>query len=161
MRTRSPKSAPPLALDDGSTAITPTVVPALRQPATSAAHNDDLPTPGGPVTPTTCAFGSRHAASSNAWAAAPSGSRSNPASAAARVRLPPWRSAAMFIQPTSFCFERHAQRRLGGGQPRDRHAIGRAGDIVEAGLVAEEHRGRIAAMFAADAELQRVAHLAA
>ena len=56
MRTRSPSSAPPLALDDGSTAITPTVMPSLRQAATSAAQSEDLPTPGGPVMPTTCAL---------------------------------------------------------------------------------------------------------
>ena len=56
MRTRSPSSAPPLDLDEGSTAITPTVLPALRQAATSAAHSEDLPTPGGPVTPTTWAL---------------------------------------------------------------------------------------------------------
>ena len=55
MRTRSPSSAPPLALEDGSTAITPTVLPALRQAATRAAHSEDLPTPGGPVMPTTWA----------------------------------------------------------------------------------------------------------
>ena len=77
MRTRSPSSAPPLALEDGSTAITPTVLPALRQAATRAAHSEDLPTPGGPVMPTTCARGSRHAASSSACAGAPSGSRSS------------------------------------------------------------------------------------
>ena len=38
MRTRSPSNAPPLDLDEGSTAITPTALPALRQAATSAAH---------------------------------------------------------------------------------------------------------------------------
>ena len=53
MRTRSPSSAPPLEREDGSTAITPTVLPALRHAATRAAHSEDLPTPGGPVTPTT------------------------------------------------------------------------------------------------------------
>src|SRR5262249_522167 len=62
--------------------------------------------------------------------------------------------------PGSFGLERAAQRRLRRRQPRDRHAIGRARDVVETALVAEEGRGRIATMFATDAELQAVAHLA-
>ena len=45
------------------------------------------------------------------------------------------------------------QRRLRGGEAGDRHAVGRAGDVVEAELVAELDRVRIAAVFAADAEL--------
>src|SRR5262249_29500401 len=63
--------------------------------------------------------------------------------------------------PASFGLEGHAECGLRRGKPRDRHAIGRARYVVEAGLVAEEHRGRIAAVLAADAELQAVAHLAA
>jgi plasmid stability protein len=44
--------------------------------------------------------------------------------------------------------------RLRRREPGDRHAIGRARDVIQAGLLAEGDRGRIAAMFAADTELQ-------
>src|SRR5262245_45617164 len=54
-----------------------------------------------------------------------------------------------------------ADRGLRRSQPRDRHAIGRARDIVETDLVAELHRGGIAAMLAADADLQVRPRLAA
>ena len=47
-------------------------------------------------------------------------------------------------------FEKYAVR---CGETRDRHAIGRAGDIIETHLVAEGHRGRITPMFAANTEL--------
>ena len=94
MRTRSPSSAPPLALDEGSTAITPTVLPSLRQAATSAAHSEDLPTPGGPVTPTTCACGCAPRRVEQACEPSLSGSRSSAASAEASARLPPSRSAS-------------------------------------------------------------------
>ncbi len=56
-RVRSPSSAPPEAREDGSTAMTPTVRPSPRQAAIRAPISVDLPTPGGPVTPTTCARG--------------------------------------------------------------------------------------------------------
>ena len=46
------------------------------------------------------------------------------------------------------------ERGLRGGEARDRHAVGRAGDVIEPDLLAEAHRGGIAAMLAADAELQ-------
>ena len=45
------------------------------------------------------------------------------------------------------------QRGLGGGEAGDRHAEGRAAHVVQAELVAELHAVRIAAVFAADAEL--------
>ena len=45
------------------------------------------------------------------------------------------------------------ERRLRRGQPRDRHAEGRARDVVEPDLLAERDRRRVAAMLAADAEL--------
>lgn len=35
----------------------------------------------------------------------------------------------------------------------DGDAVGRAGDVIEADLMAEGHRGRFAPMFAADAEI--------
>src|SRR5260363_68666 len=47
-----------------------------------------------------------------------------------------------------------AERRLRGGEARDRHTIGRARHVVHADLVAERDRGRIAAMLAADADLE-------
>src|SRR5262245_3083963 len=46
------------------------------------------------------------------------------------------------------------QRRLGGGKARDRHAKRRAGDIVERRLVAERDRGWIAAVLAANSDLE-------
>src|SRR5277367_1547553 len=54
-----------------------------------------------------------------------------------------------------------AERGLCCGEPRDRHAIGRARDVIEADLVAERHRSRIAAMLAADADLEIGPRLAA
>src|ERR1051326_2831361 len=50
--------------------------------------------------------------------------------------------------------------RLGGGEAGDRHAERRAGDVIEPDLVAEGDRGGIAAVLAADAELENVASLA-
>ena len=47
---------------------------------------------------------------------------------------------------------------LGGGEAGDGHAVRGAGDVVEADLVAEGHRRRLAAMLAADAELDVRAH---
>ncbi len=55
IRTRSPSSAPPENGDDGSTASTPTRRPVARTTRTSSDVVVDLPTPGGPVRPTTCA----------------------------------------------------------------------------------------------------------
>ena len=55
IRTRSPRSAPPVIGDDGSTAMTATERPARRSSAISAATRVDLPAPGGPVIPTRCA----------------------------------------------------------------------------------------------------------
>src|SRR5436305_15253870 len=46
------------------------------------------------------------------------------------------------------------QRRLRRRKPRDRQAVRRAGHIVEADLVTELDRRRVAAVLAADAELQ-------
>src|SRR5438128_735543 len=54
-----------------------------------------------------------------------------------------------------------AKRGLRRRKARDRHAERRTRDVVEPDLVAEGDRGRIAAMLAADAELQSVARLAA
>ena len=53
-----------------------------------------------------------------------------------------------------FPFFPSLKRRLGRGQPGDRHAEGRAAHVVEADLVAELDRRRVAAVFAADAALQ-------
>src|ERR1700733_7986415 len=57
--------------------------------------------------------------------------------------------------------DRLAERGLRGGEACDRHAVRRAGDVIETDLVTERHRGRIAAMFAADADLQVGTGLAA
>ncbi len=58
------------------------------------------------------------------------------------------------LTPSSRLARRVApQRRLRGGEAGDRHAEGRAGDVVEADGLAERDRGRIAAVLAADAEL--------
>src|SRR4051794_31286337 len=54
-----------------------------------------------------------------------------------------------------------AERGLRRGEPRDRHAVGRAGDVIQPDLMAERHRGRIAAVFAADADLEVCPRLAA
>src|SRR6188508_2209851 len=45
------------------------------------------------------------------------------------------------------------QRRLCGGEPGHRHAIGRAAHVIEADVLEEVDRRRVAAVFAADAEL--------
>src|SRR3954452_4831436 len=47
-----------------------------------------------------------------------------------------------------------ADDRLGGGPAGDRHAEGRAADVVEAGLVEQGDRLRVAAVLAAHAELE-------
>src|SRR5690242_4046772 len=55
---------------------------------------------------------------------------------------------------------RLADRGLRRGETGDRHAIGRARDIVEADLVAERDGGGIAAMLAADSNLESGPRLA-
>src|SRR4051794_21662831 len=54
-----------------------------------------------------------------------------------------------------------AERGLRRGEPGDRHAVRRAGHVVEPDLVTERHRRRIAAMLAADPDLQLRPRLAA
>src|SRR3984957_6034149 len=54
-----------------------------------------------------------------------------------------------------------AERRLRRCKARDRHAERRAGNVVEPDLVAERDRSRVAAVLAADAELELRAYLAA
>src|SRR5260370_29255832 len=54
-----------------------------------------------------------------------------------------------------------AERGLRGGQPRDRHAVGRARDVVEANLVAKSDGSGIAAMLATDPDLDIGAGLSA
>jgi len=54
-RMRSPRSAPCVNGLEGSTETTPTVLSCARIWRTSAAIRLDLPTPGGPVMPTTYA----------------------------------------------------------------------------------------------------------
>src|SRR5262249_60511166 len=82
--------------------------------------------------------------------------------AAGRQARPPGPACGPAEAPKdSFGLERAAQGGLRRRQPRDRHAVGRAGDVIEPGLVAEEHRGGIAAMLAANAELELGPRLAA
>src|SRR5262245_51503430 len=57
--------------------------------------------------------------------------------------------------------DRLAECGLRRGEPRDRHAVGRAGDVVEADVVAEGDGGGIATVLAADADLELRAGLAA
>src|SRR6185369_11726448 len=47
----------------------------------------------------------------------------------------------------------HADGGLRGGEAGDRHAVGRAADVVQADALAELDRRRVAAVFAADAQL--------
>ena len=47
-----------------------------------------------------------------------------------------------------------AERGLGGGKPRDRHAERRAGHVIEPDLVTEGDRGGIPAVLAANADLE-------
>src|SRR5437868_2705893 len=54
-----------------------------------------------------------------------------------------------------------AERSLRRGKPCDRHAEWRARHVIEPDLVAERDRSRIAAVFAANADLEALAHLAA
>src|SRR5579862_6424508 len=54
-----------------------------------------------------------------------------------------------------------AERSLCRRKPRDRDAERRARDVIEPDLVAECDRSRIAAMLAANAELESLAHFAA
>ena len=54
-----------------------------------------------------------------------------------------------------------AQRRLCRGEARDRHAVRRARHVVEADLMTERHRGGIAAVLTADADLDVRSRLAA
>jgi hypothetical protein len=56
--------------------------------------------------------------------------------------------------------DRLSNRRLRGGEPRDRHAEGRAGDIVQSDFVTEGDRGRIAPVLSANAKLEFGACLA-
>src|SRR5699024_5178881 len=55
IRIRSPSSAPPENGEDGSMAKTPTRLPCRRHELTRAPVEVDLPTPGEPVSPITCA----------------------------------------------------------------------------------------------------------
>src|ERR1700680_334712 len=55
MRTRSPRTAPPVNGLDGSTATMPTERPSLRMTAANESTSVLFPEPGGPVTPMTCA----------------------------------------------------------------------------------------------------------
>jgi len=53
-----------------------------------------------------------------------------------------------------------SKNRLRGREPRNRNAIRRAAHVVEAYVVTEHHRLRLAAVFAADADIELRIHLA-
>jgi hypothetical protein len=55
IRIRSPRTAPPVYGEAGSTATTPTVSPRSRSASASLSTSVDLPAPGDPVTPITSA----------------------------------------------------------------------------------------------------------
>src|SRR5258706_14107276 len=56
---RSPRIAPPVNGDDGSTATIPTVLPRRRRACARRSTSVDLPAPGGPVIPKTRALPAR------------------------------------------------------------------------------------------------------
>ena len=151
MRVRSPSSAPPRAATTDRRRSRRRSRRG-RHRATRRRSEVDLPTPGGPVRPTTCRSGRAPGRVEQAARAGSSGSRSSADSAAASARLPP--ALARPDAAGSFRLDRAAQGGLRRRQPRDRHAERRAGDVVEAGAVAEVDRGRVAAVLAADADLE-------
>src|SRR3989442_4744782 len=106
-------------------------------------------------------------------ATAASGSATGPTRAAAEpcspAAAPAWAWSARWPRWRPRCTERAVPRsgisrrrpacflgqlRLGGGEAGDRHPIGRARHVIEPDLAAEMDRGRVAAMLAADAELE-------
>src|SRR6185437_830212 len=103
----------------------------------------------------------------------PSTTASTPAARASAITASsagklPWisNSAATRIGSSLGCARGFAAGGRGGArlrrrQPRGEHAVGRAGDVVEAGAVEEANRGRIAAVLAADADLEIGSSLAA
>ena len=75
MRTRSPSTAPPVMGLDGSTATTATFWPRRSSSPSNACTRVDLPAPGLPVSPSTCAR-PRCGASAACKAGAPGAARS-------------------------------------------------------------------------------------
>src|SRR5229473_1709777 len=69
-------------------------------------------------------------------------------------------SKVLLFRPAALGLQLFRCRSLCCRQPRCQHAIRRAGNIVQADLVAELNRRRIATMFAADSNLQVRARLA-
>ncbi len=93
MRMRSPRMAPPVKGDVGSTATIPTLFPSRRRRAVSRSTSEDLPAPGGPVMPTTSALPAcgKSAASSGREDGRPSSTR---VIARATARVSPSRTPA-------------------------------------------------------------------
>ena len=96
IRARSPSSAPPERLDDGSTASTATERPRARHSRSSAESSVDLPTPGGPVTPTTWPAPSPAAETSSAACSRAVRVSSRFSAAGAAVRSPAREALAEF-----------------------------------------------------------------
>src|SRR5207248_8068326 len=83
----------------------------------------------------------------------------------ARQRQSRWRCTEARLPQSSVSSGRSpwlaGQFGLGGGETSDRYAVGRARHVVEPDFAAELDRGGVAAMLAADAELDVGARLAA
>ena len=100
IRTRSPRSAPPVIGDDGSTAMTATDRPPARSSPMSAATSVLLPAPGAPVIPTRCARPARGCSRRRADSA--TGVRfSTAVSSRARARRSPVTAASASAIPRS------------------------------------------------------------
>ena len=83
----------------------------------------------------------------------------SPPSASSASRSPSRRSDAGSAADRDRGYARLGERRLGRGEPGERHAVGRARDVVEPEAVAERDRARLTAVLAADPELDGGLHV--
>src|SRR5262245_55403521 len=72
----------------------------------------------------------------------------------ARLARTPWRPGRLRRRRRRRRADLICQRRVSGGQQRDRHAVRRTAHVIQPDLVAEDHRFGVAAVLAADADLQ-------
>src|SRR5204862_251538 len=122
MRARSPSRAPPVRFEVGSTAKTATLRPALRHARTSSLSSEDLPAPGGPVTPTTCA-----------GASPPSAVGETSRSSAATSSRPPAARCSTRLSTAGAAVRSRSRSRRPSSAP-----LGAAGVTVEARLAHED-----------------------
>ena len=94
---RSPSKAPPDNFDEGSTATTPTDLPCLRHSPIKELVNVDLPTPGGPVKPTTLPTAFPTALSKNLATSSVRKLDSISDRARANASFPPFRSSTTVV----------------------------------------------------------------